>query len=352
MQRLYKIAVFTTIVTASLADNQAVRAAELVSNGSFETGTFLGWNQSGSITLVGAPPATNGSLSAALSFGNQPNNGVLSQSLDTEIGQSYELSFDFGTNGLPNIEQLLQVEVTGSNGALIRETLSAQGPPIEFNPFIFNFVADSTTTELLFADRSTATAGIDIQLDNVSVTSAGELVNNGSFEKGNFSGWTQSGSANIVAVPPAAKGVLSAALSFGNQPNNGVLFQDLDTEIGQSYELSFDFGTNGLPNIEQLLQVEVTGSNGALINETLSAQGPPIEFNPFTFNFVADSTTTRLQFADRSIATAGIDIQLDNVSVEALAISPPNPPAEIPTPALLPGLIGMGVTALRKRASE
>ncbi len=39
---------------------------------------------------------------------------------------------------------------------------------------------------------------------------------------------------------------------------------------------------------------------------------------------------------------------LDNLNVQLLAASPPNP-TPIPTPALLPGLIGMGLAAMRKR---
>ncbi len=49
--------------------------------------------------------------------------------------------------------------------------------------------------------------------------------------------------------------------------------------------------------------------------------------------------------------TQGVDASLVNVGTGPV-ITPGGPSAEIPTPALLPGLIGMGVAALRKRKGE
>lgn len=44
---------------------------------------------------------------------------------------------------------------------------------------------------------------------------------------------------------------------------------------------------------------------------------------------------------------------IDNVKIGGTAtIAPVSDPAAIPTPALLPGLIGMGVAALRKKGKK
>ncbi|MEM8896143.1 MAG: carbohydrate-binding domain-containing protein [Bacteroidota bacterium] len=291
-----------------------VLVPNLINNGSFEIGTFVGWENIGNITLVGVPTASDGNLSAAFSFGNLPNNGILSQSFATIPGQVYTLRFEFGTNGDFFIEQSLQVEVLGSS-VLLDETVRTQGPPIEFNAYTYTFVSDSDTTTLQFTDQSDATYRIDAQLDNVSVSGpALNLIRNGSFESGDFTSWENIGNITVVGVPAASDGNLSAAFSFGNLPNNGILSQSFATVPGQFYTLEFDFGTNGDFSIEQSLQVEVLGSS-ILLDETVSTQGPPIEFNPYTYTFVADSDTTTLQFSDQSDATYRIDAHLDNVSV-------------------------------------
>jgi hypothetical protein len=46
------------------------------------------------------------------------------------------------------------------------------------------------------------------------------------------------------------------------------------------------------------------------------------------------------------------EIESDDIIVEAPDSPSPSTVTEIPTPALLPGLIGMGVAALRKRQQE
>ena len=48
---------------------------------------------------------------------------------------------------------------------------------------------------------------------------------------------------------------------------------------------------------------------------------------------------------NKEVANSPIDQPVD----QGNPIDPNNPPAEVPTPALLPGLIGMGVAAIRKR---
>lgn len=197
----------------------------------------------------------------------------------------------------------------------------------------------------------TLSASIYVGLLCQSSAQASSLVRNGGFETGDFTGWTHAG--NVTIRPNGSEGSSGAAFSFGHTPNTGVLFQDLETAIDQSYSVSFDFGANGDPHIDQLLQVKLIGSN-TLLDRVLSDQGP-INYKRFTFGFVADSTTTRLIFSDRSSATFRIDARLDNVVVKAVATENDIPEA-VPEPTTILGVavavLSMGATLKREQISH
>jgi hypothetical protein len=99
-------------------------------------------------------------------------------------------------------------------------------------------------------------------------------------------------------------------------------------------------------------------------NWNYSTQDAPF-YDPFGFNLngiftqLTNSFGAQSQFGTASFNVAlgdtfGFEVQtIDNVVGSATAtISNFSAPEPIPTPALLPGLIGMGVAALRKRKGE
>src|SRR4029077_2274553 len=66
-------------------------------NGSFESG-YTGWTPSGNQGIVSGAPysATDGANAVAFNAGQQPPNGVLSQTFATTAGTGYLVSFDMG----------------------------------------------------------------------------------------------------------------------------------------------------------------------------------------------------------------------------------------------------------------
>lgn len=84
-------------VVAVLTLSNSASAQNLVTNGSFETGTFAGWTGTGNQSLNGVgcpgpgPSVTQGSCSAF--FGPFGSVGGISQALATTIGTNYTFSF-------------------------------------------------------------------------------------------------------------------------------------------------------------------------------------------------------------------------------------------------------------------
>src|SRR6266550_7045160 len=76
------------------------------------------------------------------------------------------------------------------------------------------------------------------------------LVTNGSFETGDFTGWTLTGNTGFSGVecpgaPFAGPGDGNCDAFFGPVGSNAILSQNLGTTIGQHYLITFDFQPDG-----------------------------------------------------------------------------------------------------------
>lgn len=76
------------------------------------------------------------------------------------------------------------------------------------------------------------------------------LVNNGGFETGNFTGWTQGGNRIATTVSDSTVNTGSFAAALGPVGSDGNLSQTLNTVAGQAYTITFYlFSGTGIPVI-------------------------------------------------------------------------------------------------------
>jgi lysophospholipase L1-like esterase len=150
----------------------ATFASPYVANGGFEF-DFVGWNVTGSAQIVADVERyyKEGRRTVVFNGGNGSPNGILSQSLATEPGQTYHLRLSVGVLAFNTAQQRLQCALVGA-GPLVTETVSIEGQgsgKVTWVSREFLFVADSATTTLTLRDTSTSTQSIDLLLDDVRI---------------------------------------------------------------------------------------------------------------------------------------------------------------------------------------
>ena len=141
-------------------------------------------------------------------------------------------------------------------------------------------------------------------------------------------GWTVTGSVNSVAVVDSAIYVANAGgindtgsgnfLSFGtaNSPDDGVATSPaISVTAGQTYALTFDYGSFGSPSSVQSLEVEVNGVPLTTVTTSGSTNDLATVLSPYSFSFVAPTSSITLSFLDKSAVTNDVDGLLDNVAV-------------------------------------
>jgi len=165
-----------------------------LSNGSFENGVLVGgpaadcnldgWQVTGSPVGLGTSwnsklSATAGERVAFFNPGSDAFGGSISQSFATVAGLTYVLTFDAGivvSETWAPRQQQLQVEVQGNNLILSNAvSLIGQEGSTTWSSGRFEFIADGSSTNLLFTDRSADLVNpgsrlSDMLLDNVQIS--------------------------------------------------------------------------------------------------------------------------------------------------------------------------------------
>jgi hypothetical protein len=307
------------VIQAPTTGGQAPSGGQnLVTNGSFETGDYTGWTLGGNYgpsvhgvqTFINTG-AESGQFAAAL--GSVGSDGTLSQNVQTTAGQQYAVSFWLANHGSgPN-----DFTVTWNGQTeLALANKSVQG----YTEYSFTATGTAGTSHLEFDARQDPSYW---SLDDVSVVAVGSppsqplpaanLVTNGSFETGDYTGWTLGGNygPSVHGVQTyintgAESGQFAAAL--GSVGSDGTLSQNVQTTAGQQYAVSFWLANQGSgPNDFAVTwngQTEL-----ALANK--SVQG----YTEYSFTATGTAGTSHLEFDARQDPSHW---SLDNVSVIAV----------------------------------
>jgi hypothetical protein len=172
-----------------------------------------------------------------------------------------------------------------------------------------------------------------------SPASHAELVTNGGFETGDFTGWAQSGNTGFMDVDTdtldAHSGTYGA--SFGPVGSLGYISQTLATTAGGHYELSFWLDNQSGPTNA----FEVSW-NGTVLHSLTDSDR--FDFTRFSFAVDAVDSSSVLQFGFQQNPSYW---GLDDVSVVASSRAVPEPA----TLAVLgTGVLGFGLLRRRRRA--
>jgi hypothetical protein len=171
----------------------------------------------------------------------------------------------------------------------------------------------------------------------ITQSARANLITNGGFETGDFSGWMVFGTDNaVVGAQPFTlphSGNFQALFASGDNS----ISQNVTTTPGNSYVINFWLAANvregGLPSVS----VNWGGSN--IFSDSFTS---PFGYTEYTFTVNALNPATQLQFQFSSIF--GNVFYLDDISV--------TPPAGVPdggsTVSLL-GLASFGVAVLRRK---
>ena len=242
-----------------------------VTNGDFATGTTAGWTVTGAGTFV-----DNQAL--AFNAANSGFGGTAQQTVATEVGFTYQLSFNTFENGNSAGDHTLVAEVLDANGQLIgtRTVVVTNGSS---QVITIDFMATTTATTLRFSNpTSTATSSTDVLIDNIAVTPATipATTGNDTINAGEGSDFVDAGSGDDTVI-------VDGTLSGDDTLNGGAGTDTLVLTPADNRNLTVDMVAgnvaNGLPGSQLFSNFEnvttgggndsVIGNSGANLISTM-----------------------------------------------------------------------------------
>ena len=115
-------------------------------------------------------------------------------------------------------------------------------------------------------------------------------------------------------------------LGFGtaNSPDDEVATSPaISVTAGKTYTLTFEYGSfSSDPLLVQSIEVEVNGTPLTTVTTSGSTNDLATVLSPYSFSFVAPTSSITLSFLDTSAVTNGVDGLLDNVAVSTTVPEP------------------------------
>ncbi len=167
-------------------------------------------------------------------------------------------------------------------------------------------------------------------------SSAAELVTNGGFETGDFTGWTLGGNTGFSGVNSSSAHSGNYGAYFGQVGSTGTLSQLLNTVAGQTYTVSYWLSNLGGPTDS------FEASIGGQVLQTFSNANAFQYFN-FSFTAPVSGSPSLLQFTFRQDPSYW---HIDDISVEGLRGGVPEPATWA---MLIFGFFAIGATMRRRR---
>ncbi len=164
---------------------------------------------------------------------------------------------------------------------------------VSLNAAANSLAAGTYTATISFTDTSSGF----VASRQFTLTTSSQVVQNGGFETGSFSSWTQSGNTAYTSVITSSSFVHSGkyGAELGPSGSPGYLSQTLPTLAGQSYLLSF-----WLENVKpggSVNQFNVSWNGTTLFNQT---DLPVLSWTNLQFIVTASTANTVLQFGFRN----------------------------------------------------
>ncbi|PXW89886.1 uncharacterized protein DUF642 [Nitrosomonas sp. Nm84] len=243
------------------------------------------------------------------------HDAVLSQGINTVVGQIYTLKFKAAVYGLTTADAQIKMEALNGTTLVDSETVAIKNGMTEYS---MTFTATSAHTAIRLSDVSPkGQSNFDIDVDAVSLTASTtpppatvNLIINGGFEaftgdlgdnayklfkNGKVGPW-QSSTNQIELWDSGHNGMSAPAGRAFTEVDayNGVLSQSVNTETGKYYGISFDYA--GRPSFIASSKMEVLW-NGAVIGTVM-----PANSTMTGYHFHATGTGGNDVLAFRSVA--------------------------------------------------
>lgn len=268
-------------------DDVSVTPKVLVTNGGFETGDYTGWSHTGAINHDQILFADRFTGNFGAEFGAVNTNSYISQSIATQPGQPYLVSA--WLKNLNGVNPTTEFHASWGGQSLVDLT---NLPVAGWTNFHFTALNGNSQNTLQFGLRNDP--GVTL-FDEISVRPL-RLLQNGGFEFGDFTGWTQSGNSGSTSVTTSKSFVNSGyyGAKFGPIGSLGFISQNVATVPGQTYLVGFTlYVQDAFTNAE----VKVSWEGAVLMDITNSGVLGQV---PYEFPVTATGTNAVLQFGFRN----------------------------------------------------